>query len=135
MCKRAPIHGQTKGCRALCVTAQRHSKYLYKMLWMRYQILSLQYERASAVEVATNSKEMSRCTVKLVNRAQDTLKMALYKRSIRFLHASRKNWWSLKINTELYNIFNWIPGYIRHGSILNQPAQYWQGRACIHFHW
>lgn len=70
---------------------------------------SLYNERASAVEVATNSEKMSRCTVKLVNTAQDTLKMALYKRSIRFLHASRKNWWSLKINTELYNIFNtWL---------------------------
>lgn len=49
---------------------------------MRYQILSLQYERASAVEVATNSEKMSRCTVKLVNTAQDTLKMALYIYSI-----------------------------------------------------
>lgn len=134
MCKRAPIHGQTKGCRALCVPLKGILNICTKCSEWDIKF-SLYNERASAVEVATNSDEMSRCTVKLVNRAQDTLKMALYKRSIRFLHASRKNWWSLKINTELYNIFNWIPGYIRHGSIINQPAQYWQGRACIHFHW
>lgn len=40
---------------------------------------SLYNERASAVEVATNSEKMSRCTVKLVNTAQDTLKMVYTK--------------------------------------------------------
>lgn len=78
------------------------------------------------MEVATNSEEMS--DVHFVNTRQDTLKMALYQSAQLIylisgsLACSRKNDEVLK-STHSCIKFNWVSGYIRHGSILNQHVQ------------
>lgn len=79
MYKRAPIHGQTKGFRALCVPLKGILNICTKC--SEWDIKFSHYnERAGnkegAAEVSTNSEKY--LGVHLVNTGQNTLKMALY---------------------------------------------------------
>lgn len=117
MYKRAPIHGQTKGFRALCVPLKGILNICTKCSeWdIKFSHYNERAENnASAAEVATNSDEMSWCTFSkyrtrhIENGFIPVCPIDLFdswKPAVRIDEVLKSTHSCIK--------FNWVPGYIR----------------------